>query len=90
MGYTHHSRTRTLETEIFSDEELADLTGYKQRAHQRRWLNDRNWVFVESRGGRPLVGRMYARMKLGMTNPTSAEQSMPPRPAWTPDFSRVN
>ena len=91
LGYTHHSFTRTLETEIFSDEELADLTGYKQRAHQRRWLNDRNWVFVESRGGRPLVGRMYARMKLGMTNPTSAEQSTPPpRPAWTPDFSRVN
>ncbi|RQO50648.1 DUF4224 domain-containing protein [Pseudomonas sp. KBW05] len=91
MGYTHHSLTRTLETEIFSDEELADLTGYKQRAHQRRWLNDRNWVFVESRGGRPLVGRMYARMKLGMTSPTFAEQSTPPaRPAWTPDFSRVN
>ena len=91
VGYKHHSRTRTLETEIFSDEELADLTGYKQRAHQRRWLNDRNWVFVESRGGRPLVGRMYARMKLGMTNPTSVEQhTPPPRPAWTPDFSRVN
>lgn len=91
LGYTHHSLTRTLETEIFSDEELADLTGYKQRAHQRRWLNDRNWVFVESRGGRPLVGRMYARMKLGMTSPTFAEQSTPPaRPAWTPDFSRVN
>ena len=55
VGYTHHSRTRTLETEIFSDEELADLTGYKQRAHQRRWLNDRNWVFVESQSGRPLA-----------------------------------
>ncbi|MGY1952731.1 MULTISPECIES: DUF4224 domain-containing protein [Pseudomonas] len=91
MGYTHHSLTRTLETEIFSDEELADLTGYKQRSHQRRWLNDRNWVFVESRGGRPLVGRMYARMKLGMTSPTFAEESTTPaRPAWTPDFSRVN
>ncbi len=91
VGYTQHSPTRTIETEIFSDEELADLTGYKQRAHQRRWLNDRNWVFVESRGGRPLVGRMYARMKLGMTSPTFAEQSTPPlRPAWTPDFSRVN
>ena len=91
VGYTPRSLTRTLEAEIFSDEELADLTGYKQRAHQRRWLNERNWVFVESRGGRPLVGRMYARMKLGMTHPTLIEQSTPPpRPAWTPDFSRVN
>lgn len=34
---------------------------------------------------------MYARMKLGMTNPALIEQSAPPmRPVWTPDFSRVN
>lgn len=39
-----------METEILSDEELADLTGYKARAYQRRWLTDRQWVFVESRG----------------------------------------
>jgi len=47
-----------METEILSDEELAELTGYKARAYQRRWLIDRQWVFVESRGKRPLVGRM--------------------------------
>ncbi len=91
VGYVPRSPIKTIEAEIFSDEELADLTGYKQRAHQRKWLNDRNWVFIESRGGRPLVGRMYARMKLGMANPTLVEQSPPPtRPVWTPDFSRVN
>ena len=91
MGYTPRSPAKSIEAEILSDEELADLTGYKQRAHQRKWLSDRNWVFIESRGGRPLVGRMYARMKLGMTNPALVEQSAPPmRPVWTPDFSRVN
>lgn len=91
VGYTHRSLPKAIEAEIFSDDELADLTGYKQRAHQRKWLTDRNWVFVESRGGRPLVGRMYARMKLGMTNTALIEQSPPPaRPVWTPDFSRVN
>ena len=91
LGYTHRSLPKAIEAEIFSDDELADLTGYKQRAHQRKWLTDRNWVFVESRGGRPLVGRMYARMKLGMTNTALIEQSPPPaRPVWTPDFSRVN
>lgn len=58
-----------METEILSDEELAELTGYKARAYQRRWLIDRQWVFVESRGKRPLVGRMYARMKLGDDQP---------------------
>lgn len=80
-----------MQAEILSDDELADLTGYKQRAHQRKWLKDRNWVFIESRGGRPLVGRMYARTKLGMVNPAIADPNPPPaRPAWTPDFSRVN
>lgn len=58
-----------METKILSDEELAELTDYKARAYQRRWLVDRQWVFVESRGKRPLVDRMYARMKLGMISP---------------------
>lgn len=80
-----------MEAEILSDDELADLTGYKHRSHQRKWLKDRNWVFIESRGGRPLVGRMFARMKLGIFNAAIADQNPPPtRPAWTPDFSRVN
>lgn len=80
-----------METEILSDEELADLTGYKARGWQRRWLNDRGWHFVESRGGRPLVGRQYARMKLGAA--LEVVQLTPPPPptvtAWTPDFSKV-
>ncbi|MBA4287448.1 MAG: hypothetical protein C0439_00465 [Pseudomonas sp.] len=80
-----------METEILSDEELAELTGYKARAYQRRWLIDRQWVFVESRGKRPLVGRMYARMKLDMIPPTIADPNPPPAaPVWTPDYSRVN
>ncbi|WP_190304846.1 DUF4224 domain-containing protein [Pseudomonas veronii] len=63
----------------------------KQRAHQRKWLKERNWVFIESRGGRPLVGRMFARMKLGMASPTIADPNEPaPRPVWTPDYSRVS
>ena len=81
----------TMETEILSEEELADLTGYKLRGHQRQWLKKRNWVFVESRGGRPLVGRIFARMKLGAVSPTLANPNPPPAtPTWTPDFSRVN
>ncbi|QHD10078.1 hypothetical protein PspR76_12895 [Pseudomonas sp. R76] len=70
---------------------IADLTGYKHRSHQPKWLKDRNWVFIESRGGRPLVDRMFARMKLGMVNATIADPNPPPaRQPWTPDFSKVN
>ena len=77
-----------MKTEILSEDELADLTGYKHRGYQRQWLKDRNWIFVESRGGRPLVGRMFARMKLGVISPTPTPP--PAAPTWTPDFSRVS
>lgn len=79
-----------METEILSDAELAELTGYKARGWQRRWLNERHWHFVESRGGRPLVGRQYARMKLGVT--LEVVQMAPPPssvPTWSPDISKV-
>lgn len=79
-----------METEILSDAELAELTGYKARGWQRRWLNERHWHFVESRGGRPLVGRQYARMKLGVT--LEVVQTAPPpssAPVWSPDISKV-
>lgn len=81
-----------METEILSEDELAELTGYKTRGYQRQWLKDRNWVFVESRGGRPLVGRMFTRMKLGIAPPTLSAAPAPPTaaPSWTPDFSRVS
>lgn len=80
-----------MQAEILSEDELAEITGYKQRVHQRKWLKDRNWVYIESRGGRPLVGRMFARMKLGMVNAAIVDTNPPPaRSVWTPDFSRVN
>jgi hypothetical protein len=79
-----------METEILSEEELAELTGYKARGYQRRWLEERQWHFVESRGGRPLVGRQYARMKLGITIQVMPVAPPPlPVPAWTPDISKV-
>jgi hypothetical protein len=80
-----------MKSEILSDEELAAITGYKARAWQRRWLDERRWHYVESRGRRPLVGRQYARMKLGAEPTPPAQQAPPlPIPTWTPDFSRVN
>lgn len=79
-----------METEILSDEELAELTGYKARGYQRRWLEERGWVFVETRSGRPLVGRHYVRMKLGVTlEVVPMKQPPPAAPTWTPDISKV-
>ncbi|UVL17462.1 DUF4224 domain-containing protein [Pseudomonas sp. B21-044] len=79
-----------MQTEILSDEELAELTGYKARGYQRRWLEERGWVFVETRSGRPLVGRHYVRMKLGVSLGIMPTASPPPVvPEWTPDISKV-
>lgn len=79
-----------MNAEILSDEELAELTGYKARSYQRRWLEDRGWIFVETRSGRPLVGRQYIRMKLGVSLGVMPMASPPPVvPAWTADISKV-
>ncbi|MFJ5179985.1 DUF4224 domain-containing protein [Pseudomonas fulva] len=78
-----------METEILSDEELAALTGYKAKGYQRRWLEERGWVFVETRSGRPLVGRHYVRMKLGLTLEVVPMKPPPAAPTWTPDISKV-
>ena len=80
-----------MESEILSDEELAEITGYTAYGWQRRWLKSHDWVFVEARGNRPLVGRQSARMKLGVKPDTLVIQPPQlPTPACTPDFSRVN
>lgn len=78
-----------MEQEILSEKELQYLTGYMLRTYQRRWLEKNNWHFVESRGGRPLVGRLYARKMLGHEQPEPTNAA-PTKPAWTPDFSKVN
>ncbi|MGC4008540.1 MAG: DUF4224 domain-containing protein [Pseudomonas sp.] len=80
-----------MESEILSDEELAEITGYTAYGWQRRWLKSHNWVFVEARGKRPLVGRQYARMMLGIKPDTLIIQPPQlPAPTWTPDFTRVS
>ncbi len=78
-----------MESEILSDQEIAEITGYSARAWQRRWLEANHWHFIKSRGGRPLVGRQYARARLGAPEQQRAEPA-PAKPTWTPDFSKVS
>lgn len=78
-----------MENEILSEDELEQITGYKARAWQKRWLANSGWHYVESRGGRPLVGRQYARMKLGVPIQNTANPTVTPVASWRPDFSRV-
>lgn len=49
---------------VLTDVELHGLTGVQQRRLQIEWLKDNGWVFFISRVGRPVVGRLYANLKL--------------------------
>jgi hypothetical protein len=83
-----------MDSETLSEEELAEISGHSTRGRQRNWLDERNWHYTLSRGGRPVVGRLYARMKLNGPEFVAIKEAPPPAPpappVWSPDFSRVH
>lgn len=54
-----------MEPLFLSKNEIAELTGYKLSAHQCRWLRERGWVFEQNCNKHPIVGRSYAKSRLG-------------------------
>ena len=73
-----------LPSETLAADELADVTGARTGDGQRTWLDANRWKYHTNRAGRPIVGRMYARLKLaGIEASTLAPQG------WTPDFSGI-
>lgn len=77
-----------LDTEFLTQEELAEITGYKTANGQRDWLDRNGWKYVLTGAHRPVVGRWFARMRLAGVQPT-ANGSLQPAP-WKPDFSVLN
>ena len=53
-----------LKNETLSSDELEEITGSAQAKGQIEWLRKHGWQFVETKAEKPVVGRMYARMKL--------------------------
>ena len=47
-----------------SDAELEGITGASQARLQIVWLRLNGWAFTLTRAGRPVVGRLYANLKL--------------------------
>jgi len=74
-----------LPSETLAAEEVAQICGCQRKADQIEWLVKNGWTFHKNRAGDPIVGRMYARLKLSGINP----QSMVASGGWTPDFSQV-
>lgn len=79
--------TANLTSEILADDEIAAITGYLTPSRQIEWLNQNGWQHVLTAARRPVVGRVYARLKLAGIKP-SASNSV--AETWTLDLARVS
>lgn len=74
------------QTETLDDDELVAITGYRLPSKQLAWLKHKGWEFVTSGANRPVVGRVYARLRLAGVKPSSTNAVAEP---WSLDLSRV-
>jgi hypothetical protein len=74
------------QSEALAEEELATFTGYQIHSRQLGWLNQNGWNYVLTGARRPVVGRVYARMKLAGVRPSAENVASE---AWSLDLSRV-
>ena len=72
-------------SEILTSDEVAEITGYGRRTEQIQWLTANAWTFHKTRSGNPVVGRLYARLKLSGINPSVLSAPV----GWSPDFSSL-
>lgn len=74
-------------TELLSDDELAAITGYLIPSRQIQWLAANGWQHLLNGARRPVVGRLYARLKLAGLKPS---ESNAVTETWTFDLERVS
>lgn len=74
-----------IQSETLSVEEVEAISGCGRKNDQIKWLQQNGWTFIKNRSGAPIIGRLYARLRLSGINPASLVST----PAWTPDLSKV-
>lgn len=74
-----------LPSETLEPEELNRITGAARKSDQIEWLTCNGWTFHKNRAGEPVVGRMYARLRMAGITPAA----MATTGGWVPDFSDV-
>jgi hypothetical protein len=72
--------------ETLTTDELATITGYQLPSRQIQWLANNGWQYVLTGARRPIVGRVYARLKLAGVKPSAGNAVAE---TWTLDLSRV-
>lgn len=75
-----------IQSETLADEELATITGYLLPSKQIQWLSINGWQYVLTGARRPVVGRVYARLKLAGVKPSATNAVTE---TWSLDLSRV-
>jgi len=75
-----------VQSETLADEELATITGYQIPSKQIQWLTENHWEFVLTGARRPIVGRIYARLKLSGVKPSAANTVAE---TWSLDLAKV-
>lgn len=73
--------------ELLTEDEIAIITGYLTPSRQIQWLTANGWKHVLSGARRPVVGRLYARLKLAGLNASEANAAAE---TWTLDMTRVS
>ncbi|WP_347900770.1 DUF4224 domain-containing protein [Pseudomonas purpurea] len=76
-----------IQTETLAEEELVAITGYQYPSRQVGWLSNNGWEYTLTGARRPVVGRVYARLKLAGVKPSATNAVAE---AWTLDLSRVS
>ncbi|NMY89778.1 DUF4224 domain-containing protein [Pseudomonas oryzihabitans] len=74
-------------SEFLDGQELATMIGRKQARAQRAWLDSHGWRYEINAAGRPVVGRVYARLKLAGVRPNAANAATE---TWALDLSKVS
>ena len=76
-----------IQSEILAEDEISAITGFKLARSQINWLNQHGWHYELTGTRRPIVGRVYARLKLAGVKPNGANAVAE---TWTLDLSKIS
>ena len=76
-----------IHSEILAEDEISAITGFKLARSQINWLNQHGWHYELTGTRRPVVGRVYARLKLAGVKPNGANAVAE---TWTLDLSKIS
>lgn len=78
-----------LPSETLSADEISDISGCSRKSDQIDWLKQNGWHYLKNRAGAPVIGRLYARLKLAGINPAALATIGVGSAGGAPDFSKV-